>query len=66
MILRKNRNIPEDDKCSICKNYITISDIQNNNFELSITKRKTKVYTHKTCIERGIKNGKRNINSTSK
>lgn len=52
MILRKDRNIPENNKCSICKNYITISDIQNNNFELSITKRKTKVYVHKTCIER--------------
>lgn len=49
-----------DDKCSICKNYITISDIQNNNFELSITKRKTKVYAHKTCIERSSKNGTRN------
>ena len=43
MILTKNKNIPENDKCSICKNYITISDIQNNNFELSITKRKTKI-----------------------
>ena len=42
MILRKDINIPENDKCSICKNYITISDIQNNNFELSITKRKNK------------------------
>lgn len=60
MILRKNRNIPENDKCLICKNYITISDIQNNNFELSITKRKTKVYVHKTCIESSIKNGVRN------
>ena len=60
MILRKDRNIPENDKCIICKNYITITDIQNNNFELSITKRKTKVYAHKTCIERRIKNGIRN------
>lgn len=60
MILSKNRNIPENDKCSICKNYITISDIQNNNFDLSITKRKTKVYAHKTCIERSINNGIRN------
>ena len=42
MILRKNRNIPENNKCSICKNYITISDIQNNNFELLITKKKNK------------------------
>lgn len=60
MLLSKNKNIPENDKCIICKNYITISDIQNNNFELSITKRKTKVYVHKTCIERSIKNGVRN------
>ena len=59
MILSKNRNIPENDKCIICKNYITISDIQNNNFELLITKRKTKVYAHKTCIERSSKNGTR-------
>ena len=29
MILSKNKNIPEYDKCIICKNYITISDIQN-------------------------------------
>lgn len=57
MILRKDRNIPENDKCLICKNYITVSDIQNSNFELSITKRK-KVYVHTTCIERIIKNGK--------
>lgn len=27
MLLRKNRNIPENDKCSICKNYITIVHI---------------------------------------
>lgn len=60
MVIEKLRNIPENDKCSICKNYITISDIQNNNFELSITKRKTKVYVHKTCIERSIKNGTKN------
>lgn len=52
MILRKDRYIPKNDKCAICKNYITISDIENNNFELSITKRKTRVYVHKTCIER--------------
>lgn len=31
MILNKNRNIPENDKCIICKNYITISDIQKFN-----------------------------------
>ena len=60
MLLSKNKNIPENDKCIICKNYITISDIQNNNFELSITKRKTKVYAHKTCIERSNNNGFRN------
>ena len=47
MILSKDRYIPENDKCAICKNYITISDIENNNFELSI-KRKTRVYVHKT------------------
>ena len=52
--LYENRYIPKNDKCAICKNYITISDIQNNNFELSI-KRKTTVYVHKTCIERSIK-----------
>jgi hypothetical protein len=34
--------------------------LQNNNFELSITKRKTKVYAHKTCIEKSSKNGTRN------
>ena len=55
MILTKNKNIPKNDKCLICKNYITILDIENNNFELSITKRKTKVYVHKTCIERSNK-----------
>lgn len=66
MVIEKLRNIPENDKCSICKNYITISDIQNNNFELSITKRKTKVYVHKTCIERSIKNnGLRNRRKTT-
>ena len=65
MILRKDKNIPENDKCSICKNYITISDIQNNNFELSITKRKTKIYVHKTCIVRSIKNGLRNRRKTT-
>ena len=58
MLLSKNKNIPENDKCIICKNYITISDIENNNFELSITK--TKVYAHKTCIERSNNNGVRN------
>ena len=52
MILRKDRYIPKNDKCAICKNYITISDIENNNFELSIKKKKTRVYVHKTCIER--------------
>ena len=56
MILRKDRYIPENDKCAICKNYITISDIENNNFELSI-KRKTRVYVHTTCIERRNNNG---------
>ena len=61
MILRKDRYIPKNDKCAICKNYITISDIENNNFELSITKRKTRVYVHKTCIERRNKNGRNNI-----
>ena len=53
MILSKNRNIPKNDKCSICKNYITISDIQNNNFELSITKEKQK-YMYIKLVLKGV------------
>lgn len=53
MILSKNKNIPENDKCIICKNYITISDIENNNFELSITKRKQK-YMHIKLVLKGV------------
>lgn len=58
MILDKSdkRNIPENDKCQICKQYISIDDIQKGNFEYVETKRKTKSFYHKTCIERRIKN----------
>lgn len=51
-MIDKNKHIPENDKCVICRNYITIQDINNNNWEISITKRKTKCYVHRSCMER--------------
>lgn len=52
MIISKEKNIPENDKCIICKNYITQDDINKKNFEVVVTKRKTKKYAHTSCIER--------------
>lgn len=52
MIIDKNKHIPENDKCQICKQYISIDDIQKGNFEYVETKRKTKSFYHKSCIER--------------
>lgn len=59
MILDKSdkRNIPENDKCIICKKYITIDDIKNNDWEIVVNKpSKKKQYFHRTCYERRMKN----------
>ena len=58
MLLNKNKNIPENNKCVICKKYITIEDLNNNNYEVVETKRKTKQYAHTNCIKRRNKNVK--------
>ena len=60
MIIDKNKHIPENDKCQICKQYISIDDIQKGNFEYVETKRKTKSFYHRTCIERRRKNERTN------
>lgn len=53
MLVSKEKNIPQNDKCIICKNYITIDDIKNKDYELVVTRRsKIKKYAHKSCIER--------------
>ena len=52
MIIDKNKRIPGIKKCQICKQYISSDDIQKGNFEYVETKRKTKSFYHKTCIER--------------
>lgn len=53
MLLSKEKNIPENDKCIICKKYITIEDIRKKDYEVVITKRsKKKKYAHTSCIER--------------
>lgn len=57
MLLSKDRNIPKNDKCIICKNYITIEDIRKKDYEVVITKRsKNRKYVHTSCIERKNKN----------
>lgn len=57
MLLSKDRNIPENDKCIICKKYITIEDIRKKDYEVVITKRsKNRKYVHTSCIERRNKN----------
>lgn len=43
---------PEDNKCNICNRYITVADVNNNNYVYCETKRKTKNFVHKTCLER--------------
>lgn len=53
MLVSKEKNIPQNDKCIICKHYITIDDIKNKDYELIVTRRsKTKKYAHTSCIER--------------
>ena len=39
MLVSKEKNIPQNDKCIICKNYITIDDIKNKDYELVVTRR---------------------------
>ena len=57
MLLSKDRNIPNNDKCIICKNYITIEDIRKKDYEVVITKRsKNRKYVHTSCIKRRFKN----------
>lgn len=60
MLIDKNKHIPENDKCQICKQYISIDDIQKDNFEYVETERRTKSFYHKTCNERRQKNERRN------
>lgn len=53
MLVSKEKNIPQNDKCIICKHYITIDDIKNKDYELVVTRRsKIKKYVHTSCIER--------------
>lgn len=52
MIVSKEKNIPQNDKCIICKHYITIDDIKNKDYELVVTRSKIKKYAHTSCIER--------------
>lgn len=61
--LYKKANIK---KCSICNKDITIKEVIENEIEVTITKRKTIILTHKSCIERRRNNGRRNSRRTRK
>ena len=47
--LYKKANIK---KCSKCNKDITIKEVIENEIEVTITKRKTIILMHKSCIER--------------
>ena len=65
MLVSKEKNIPQNDKCIICKNYITIDDIKNKDYELVVTRR-SKIYAHTSCIERRNKKNANVYKSTFK
>lgn len=62
MLLSKERNIPENDKCIICKKYITIEDIRKKDYEVVITKISKKKNMHIQVALRGEKRNERIFN----